>query len=167
MSRVFNSLLTGQTATDSAHFFASSAGWAQPTLVVRCPPSARSLAITGECAVFRSGAINLQLAVCVEDFGVHHAYVLVNRGKTTKHYYCWLYGSQKCLESLTAALLGRQPPIQPIFSLAAWVGTAHAGGALPAVGALSRDHGGGSVSISSVFSQQTVCPRNSGLIPQN
>ena len=42
MSRVFNSLVTGQTATDSANFFASSVGWAQPTLVVRCRALSRS-----------------------------------------------------------------------------------------------------------------------------
>ena len=46
--------------------------------------------------------------------------------------HCCLYDPQKCLEILTASLVGRQPPIQPIFSLAAWGGTAHAGDALPA-----------------------------------
>ena len=70
----FNSLVTGQTATDSANFFASSMGWAQATLVVRYPPAARSLAITGACVVFRSGVINLQLAVCAEEFEIRHMY---------------------------------------------------------------------------------------------
>ena len=47
MYRVSNSLVTGHTATDSAHYFASTVRWAQPTLVVRRPPAARSLAIAG------------------------------------------------------------------------------------------------------------------------
>ena len=51
MSRIFNSLVTVQAATDSAHFFASSVGWAQPTLVVPCLPAARSLAIAGIASV--------------------------------------------------------------------------------------------------------------------
>ena len=54
MSRIFNSLVTVQAAIDSAHFFASSVGWAQPTLVMRRRPAARSLAIAGGWQVFRS-----------------------------------------------------------------------------------------------------------------
>ena len=55
MSRVFNGLVTGQAATDSAHFFASSLGGAQPTLAMRCRPAARLLARAQGWQVFRSG----------------------------------------------------------------------------------------------------------------
>ena len=46
-------------------------------------------------------------------------YLLIE-ARQQKH--CCLYDSRKCLEFLTASLLGRQPPIQRIFSLAAWGG---------------------------------------------
>ena len=73
--------------------------------------------------MFRSGVINLQLAVCAEEFRNHHTYLyLLIEARQQKHHYCCLYGSQKSLESLTASLLGRQPSIEPIFSLAAWGG---------------------------------------------
>ena len=51
MSRVINSLITGQAATDSAHVFASSLGGAQPTLAMRCGPAARPLARAGVTSV--------------------------------------------------------------------------------------------------------------------
>ena len=47
MSRVFNGLVTGQAATDSAYFFAGSLGGAQPTLATRCWSAARPLARAG------------------------------------------------------------------------------------------------------------------------
>ena len=34
--------------------------------------------------MFRSAVMNLQLAVCVDEFGIHHTYILINRGTTTK-----------------------------------------------------------------------------------
>ena len=67
---------------------------------------------------------------------------------------------------LTDSYSGRQPPVQPIFLLAAW------GRHSPrwwcgadTRGALSRDHGGMlSVLICSCFLQQNFCPRNPGFI---
>ena len=37
MSRVCNSLVTGQTATDLVHYSAFTVGWAQTSIVVRAP----------------------------------------------------------------------------------------------------------------------------------
>ena len=85
LSRVCNILVTGQTPTDSAHIFASSVGWAQPTLVVRCPPVACSLAIMRGHVVFRSGVINLQLAVCAEELGTHR---IAQQGWYSETYLC-------------------------------------------------------------------------------
>ena len=115
-SRVFNSLVTEQAATDSAHFFASSVGWAQPTLVVGCPPAARSLAIAGGWQVLRSGVINLQLAVGPRNSG----FIPHNWRAHKKH--TRFYTSVNVSSPLTHSYSGIQPPIQPIFSLAAWGG---------------------------------------------
>ena len=46
-SRVFNSRVTEQAAADSAHTFARSIRWTQPTLLVRRRPAAHSLVIAG------------------------------------------------------------------------------------------------------------------------
>ena len=112
ISRVFNSLVTGQTVTDSAHFSAGSVGTSKLITLL---------------------------------------YLLIE-ARQQKHYCCCFCGSQKCLESSTAALLRRQPPTKPIFPLAAWGDHSPRWwcGAHPRR-ALSRSGGVASVSISSVF----------------
>ena len=55
LCRVFDSLVAGQAATDSARFFASSLGGALHTLAMRCWPAARPLAPAGGRQAFRSG----------------------------------------------------------------------------------------------------------------
>ena len=101
----FETFVFRHAATDAANVFASSVGWAHPTLGVRCPPVARFVAITGECAIVRPGVTicNYLIAFCTQDFGIHQTYILVNRRTTTRtlrKHYCCLYGFRKCLQSL-------------------------------------------------------------------
>ena len=75
----------------------------------------------------------------ISEFVLHRIYFLIE-ARQPKHH-C-LYLSRKCLASLTASLLGRQPTIQPIVSRASWGGTTHTGDGMPARCAPSSARGG-------------------------
>ena len=134
-------------------------------MVVRCLPAAHSLAIAagGKCFELESGL--LQRTVYPRDSELIR-HVLLIEARQQKH--CRLYDSLKCLEFLTASLLGRQSPIQPIVSLAALGGTAHAGDALLARCAPSSARGRvASVLIWSDNLQKVLLGRNSELVSPN
>ena len=122
MSRLlqfFNTLVFWQTTADAAHFRASSVGQAQPTLAVRCPPAAHSLAVLRGCKCFEIEWSFATSCCWSAKFGLHTAFT-INIGTTTEALVYCLYGSRKFIEFLAASLLSRRSLIQPVFALAAW-----------------------------------------------
>ena len=113
MSRAFNRLVFRHAAADKTHCFASSVEWAQRTLVVRCPPPTRSLAIAGgvTSVSISSGYIKQRLFPRNSEL-IPHNWRPDNQNTRFYHYV-------NVSSSSTDLYSGRQLTIQPIVEVEA------------------------------------------------